>query len=146
MIVKEKYQQEDLREFKIEDSRFRIKFGYRPNGEFRIRIAYGHKFVLDYTSDEFFNSKKRGIPFGRVSDDFRISITKDTPILKCNLSSRTLNILNNNHEKLALKKIDSEFKLSDLKFLDLNEFVKCRGAGKKSKNEIRNILLLAGLR
>ena len=146
MIFKEKYQQEDLREFKIEDSRFRIKFGYRPNGEFRIRIARRHKFVLDYTSDEFFTSKKRGQPFGRVSDDFRILITKDTSILKCNLSSRTLNILNNNHEKLGLKKIDSEFKLSDLKFLDLNEFMKCRGAGKRSKNELRNILLSAGLK
>lgn len=71
MIFKEKYQQEDLREFKIEDSRFRIKFGYRPNGEFRIKIAHRSKLVLDYTSDEFFTSKKRGQPFGRVSDDFK---------------------------------------------------------------------------
>ena len=39
MIFKEKYQQEDLREFKIEDSRFNIKFGYRPNGEFRIKVS-----------------------------------------------------------------------------------------------------------
>ena len=146
MIFKEKYQQEDLREFKIEDSRFNINFGYRPNGEFRIKIARRHESVLDYTSDEFFTSKKRGQPFGRVSDDFKILITEDTSILKCNLSSRTLNLLNKYHKILGLKKIDSEFKLSDLKFLDLDEFMKCRGAGKRSKNELRNILVLTKLK
>jgi len=69
MIFKEKYQQEDLREFKIEDSRFRIKFGYRPNGEFRIKVSRKHESVLDYTSDEFFTSKKRGQPFGKLQQD-----------------------------------------------------------------------------
>lgn len=69
MIFKEKYQQEDLREFKVEDSRFRIKFGYRPNGEFRIKVSRKHESVLDYTSDEFFTSKKRGQPFGKLQQD-----------------------------------------------------------------------------
>jgi hypothetical protein len=69
MIFKEKYQQEDLREFKVEDSRFKIKFGYRPNGEFRIKVSRKHESVLDYTSDEFFTSKKRGQPFGKLQQD-----------------------------------------------------------------------------
>lgn len=69
MIFKEKYQQEDLREFKIEDSRFKIKFGYRPNGEFRIKVARKHEYVLDHTSDGFFTSKKRGQPFGKLQKD-----------------------------------------------------------------------------
>ena len=38
-------------------------------GEFRIKIARRHKFVLDYTSDEFFTSKKRGQPFGKLQKD-----------------------------------------------------------------------------
>lgn len=72
MIIKEKYQQEDFREFKIEDSRFKIKFGYRPNGEFRMKVSRKGKVVLDHTSGEFFTSKKKGYSFGKVSDDFKV--------------------------------------------------------------------------
>jgi len=144
MILKEKYQQEDLREFKIEDSRFKIKFGYRPNGEFRIKVARKHEYVLDYTSDEFFTNKRKGYKFGGVPDDYKVLVTDDTPILNC-LSNRTLNLLNNNYEKLGLKKIDSEFKLSDLKHLVFNDLMRCRGAGKRSRDEIKNILTSVGL-
>ena len=72
MIIKEKYQQEDFREFKIEDSRFKIKFGYRPNGEFRMKVSRKGKVLLEHTSDKFFTSKKKGYSFGKVSDDFKV--------------------------------------------------------------------------
>jgi len=77
MIFKEKYQQEDLREFKIEDSRFKIKFGYRPNGEFRIKVSRKHEHVLDYTSDEFFTNKRKGRPFGKATDDVKQYVSNE---------------------------------------------------------------------
>ena len=77
MIFKEKYQQEDLREFKIEDSRFNIKFGYRPNGEFRIKVARKHEYVLDHTSDGFWTNKRTGYKFGKAPDDYKVLVTDE---------------------------------------------------------------------
>jgi hypothetical protein len=64
----EKYQQEDFREFKAKDSRFYIKFGYRPNGEFRLRVETKNLEVFTYESDGFYTNKKKGRKFGKAKE------------------------------------------------------------------------------
>jgi len=66
MEFTEKYQQEDFREFKAQDSRFYIKFGYRPNGEFRVRVETKNLEVFRYESDGFYTNKKKGRKFGKA--------------------------------------------------------------------------------
>jgi hypothetical protein len=64
MKVIESYQQDDFREFKLEDTRFYIKFGYMPNGEWRIQIARGNVVVFTHESPGFYKNKKKGRAFG----------------------------------------------------------------------------------
>lgn len=68
MEFTEKYQQEDFREFKARDERFYIKFGYRPNGEFRLQVQTKNLEVFTYESDGLYTNKKNGRKFGKAKE------------------------------------------------------------------------------
>ena len=64
-----------------------------------------------------------------------LELNNDTPISKCGLSVKTLNIL---------KQVEI-FYLSDLKKLTTHDLMKLRGMGKVGLKEVQSLLLQCGL-
>lgn len=98
-----------------------------------LKIVNEYKTQLEY---HFKDVKKEieGIP----------KYNSETLLYETDCSVRLLNILRANDDKLGIT-VDWETKLKDLNGVSISNFLQCRGAGKKTLEELKELCFYSGV-
>jgi hypothetical protein len=106
--------------------------------EFRAALKTVHLYKKQ--ADNLYKKTVEDYGLGVIHTD----ITIDTKVFVTNISVRLLNILAGNKEKLGIE-LNNDTTISELQKISALKFSRCRGAGSKCLQELRDLCTYAGI-